>query len=98
MPSCRPTVLSSSGVGSFALAMGIPPPAVTLLRGRAPILASGSTGERFDEPPVALQRVAELLVSRRVMRAREQERVAVVGGARRPVLHQAEPDLLVVRV
>src|SRR5207249_11817673 len=54
--------------------------------------------QRLREPTIGFERVAELLVSGRVVRTREQQRVAVVSGAARPVLDEAQADLLVVGI
>src|SRR5688500_8415812 len=49
-------------------------------------------------PAVRFQRVAGLLVPRRVVRAREQQRLAIALRVALVVVEQAERDLLVVRV
>src|SRR5688572_9966516 len=54
--------------------------------------------ERLAQTAVRLQRVAVLLVTGGVMRARQQERLAVALGITLVVVQQAERDLLVVRV
>src|SRR5215469_15021087 len=57
-----------------------------------------ASSQRFAEPAIALERVAELLVPRGVMRAREQKRVTPVRRALAPVLAEAQADLLVVGI
>src|SRR5207245_5118242 len=54
--------------------------------------------QRLREPTIGFERVAKLLVPGRVVGTREQQRVAVVSGAVRPVLDEAQADLLVVGI
>src|SRR5262249_5492081 len=56
-----------------------PPPRPSPKKREGARLDSILDGERLGEPPVRLQRIAEFLVARRVVRAREQERVARAG-------------------
>src|SRR2546425_11658162 len=54
--------------------------------------------QRLREPSIGFERVAELLVSGRVVGTRQQQRVAAVSGAARPALDEAQADLLVVGI